>query len=243
MTSQHKSRSGSAKNVLHEPVAPYFASVYNTLVSVVQAFAIGGLLIHVSQQPDISASIIAKSIITLLVIGLIWHRYITHDQYISWRLDMFDTLVPLGFAWTQYWLITNIRNEAGSTFDFSLWLTITTVWGFLAYLNSFIKHKKTTDQTKDVLREHFRLEDEDFSVDFLKELNEFHGIVLLTMAVTALIYGALSIILCFSQLNENIQTMIVCMCAGSLLFILFFKFDLRWKLNNSTRESIKKYKW
>lgn len=128
---KEKPQTVKLKKVLHEPVAPYFANMYNTLISIVQGVALGSLFCIISSQKDLNRLIVCKSIITLLVMCTIWHRYVTHTQYIAWRLGIFDTLIPILFAMLQFLLVLAIPI---SIFYFSVAFTAIFILGFFAYL-------------------------------------------------------------------------------------------------------------
>jgi hypothetical protein len=138
------------KKASHEAVAPYFAGAYNTLLSIVQGIALGALVYHFYNPANFSFFPIIKHVIVLFVICTIWHRYVTHSQFVFWRLSFLDTIIPFLFAPFQYWLILAI-NQSLTIFS-GAFLSVL-ILGFIAYRNSF--RKFTKHPTKEMLIKHF----------------------------------------------------------------------------------------
>jgi len=102
------------KTVLHEPITPYSTNAYNTLISVIQGIALAALFYIINESivklkpASFDISFVCRIVLAFLLICLIWHRYIVHDQYIAWRLTVFDTIIPMVFALLQIFLILSI---------------------------------------------------------------------------------------------------------------------------------------
>jgi hypothetical protein len=160
------------KKVLYEPVAPYFADTYNTLVSVVQGFALGALVYVFSKE--INLLIILKSIVTGGTICIIWHRFVHHVQYIAWGLRIIDTLIPMSFAVLQYWLILTIPEEKILTF--SIAITCIFFLGVITYINA-----SPRKHLLQLYKEHFG--NENFAEDLFSELKNFNNHALILMIV------------------------------------------------------------
>ncbi|MGH7951268.1 MAG: hypothetical protein ACREFE_05040 [Limisphaerales bacterium] len=148
---------------LFEPIAPYFADAYNTLTSVVQSLALGFLGIEVSKNffenspSDLQISkwfIIARLLLIFFAICILWHRYITHNQFDAWRLDWVDTMIPLGFSLLEVFLILAVPKNLT---QFSFWFTCISFWGIVAYLNAIRKHnsKHKCLKVKKLFQNHF----------------------------------------------------------------------------------------
>lgn len=225
------------RKVLYEPVAPYFASAYANLMSIVQGCTISALCFHIFFEHSITTLLIMKCAATLLIIGLIWHRYISHTQYVAWRLTFFDTAIPMVFAILQFWVISSITKTA---FEFSLAYTTLTIWGFFAYLNSHIQYNNPISQK--LFKEHFRDEGKDFPSDFFWEINKFEKQALLSMIITSVLFGATCAIIRFNDWSEETETYLASI-VFIIIIILLFYFDINWKFKRSKKQSVTKYNW
>ncbi len=215
------------KKVLHEPVAPYFANTYNTLISVVQGLALGALLYTV--KSEFNLLIVPKSIVTFGVICVIWHRYVINIQYLAWSLSFFDTLIPMCFALGQFWLILTIPKTA---FDFSLAIICLSILGFFAYLNATLRLKGT--ELKELLDEHFM--DKTFSKHFFRELYSFEKGAMVFMIVMFIVSVILTAVNHFiNSFSEEVKTYVITVVLG-LMILIMIRYDLRHKL-----EKLKKY--
>jgi hypothetical protein len=134
--------------VHYEAVAPYFASSYMTLISIVQSISLYVLLdknfekIYRFNKTDWWMA--WESLITLFVISIIWHRYVAHTQYLAWPLKMIDTLIPLGFGILQYNLIISCGE---GPFIFSYAFMLIFALGAVAYVNA-LRHLNNQQRKK-----------------------------------------------------------------------------------------------
>lgn len=187
---------------LENPCAPYFASAYNTLLSIVQSITMGLLIndfyekmkkenvsffIKFAKDKDflsllenlftpshnlfINLVAILKSLIIFYVICFIWHRYVSHTQFIAWRLNMFDTVVPMVFAVLQAAMIKTIL-ISDNLILFAISFTFIFVCGFFAYLNSDIQHKKEKKMNTLFL---FQFKDQNFARILYDEIAVFES--------------------------------------------------------------------
>lgn len=156
---------------LHEPVTPYFAAAYTTLMSIVQGVALAMLAYVLFQQslpPGMSWwVIVTKATISSLVIGIVWHSYITLIQLGCWRLTILDTVIPIGFAVLECWVIISVPR---SMFQFSLALAVTAIWGFFTFLNSEL-HSRTIGWG--LFEEHFG--EQEFAHQLFSLLRAYHN--------------------------------------------------------------------
>ncbi len=212
------------RRALHEPVTPYFAGVYTTLMSIVQGAALATLAFVVFSG-SISTATVIKGIISWLVIGIVWHFYITHIQLVSWRLTPLDTLIPMGFAGWECWLIFSVPR---SMFQFSLALTVTAVWGFLTFLNSRLHW---TEGGKQLMEDHF--EDKQFADELFLQTGAFHKLALISMLTMTAIFAAGAAFSRASGFTENVKSAIVGSIFIAALLVLVFGLELRNWLNKS----------
>lgn len=234
-----KQKDVSLRKILHEPIAPYFASTYNTLMSVVLGVSIGMLFsVLFWKVSNFSTIILVKAIVSGLFIGLVWHRYVTHTQHIVWRLGMFDTVIPMGFAGLQLYMISMIQQNA---FKFSMSVFFISVWGFFAYLNAHLKHNNANSQA--LFEQYFREEGKEFSFDFFWENSNFQKIALFSVLATSILFGVICAIIYLSDWSEETETYLACAVFIVVGIILFSCFDFRWVLNRSKKESLKNISW
>jgi hypothetical protein len=218
------------KKSLHEPVAPYFATSYITLVSVVQGLALGALVYLFYDKGRYDLRTILESSISFGLICIIWHRYVIHTQYIAWRLSFFDTLIPISFAITQYWLSISIYTELNC---FSIAFTANCIVGLAAYLNAGRQFQHNGAEMREILKEHFidnEVADEFYRILYLFEMISIHSfvyVVLTSVFVTDFNYFNTSF-------SENNKTIITTSIFGALLVSMIF-YDLRYQLNKSVK--------
>jgi hypothetical protein len=214
---------------LHEPVTPYFAAAYTTLMSIVQGVALAMLAYVVYQQGlpnDMNvAVIVTKVTISWLVIGIVWHSYITHIQLGCWRLTVFDTLIPMGFAVLECWVIISVSR---SMFQFSLALAVTAIWGFLTFLNSELHSSKSGGQ---LFEEHFG--DKQFANELFSQLRAYHKRALTWMAIVSGIFGIGAAVARITSFSERSKTIVIGLAFVTVILFLFAGLELRSWLNKN----------
>ena len=123
------------KIIKNAPVAPYFSSIYNTLVSIVCGVALGSLLTKFFQNlPANHVLYYWRVVNAFLIITIIWHHYIIHNQFVAWDIGWRDTLIPFGFAGLLMLLVyvVTIKNIVWLSYVF----TFLCFGGWFAYYNS-----------------------------------------------------------------------------------------------------------
>ena len=75
--------------------------------------------------------VIIKSVLTLSVISIIWHRYVLDNNFVAWKLTGIDTLIPFLFAILQCFLALTVTSESITSFAF--WVCSLNVAGIFAY--------------------------------------------------------------------------------------------------------------
>ena len=148
------------KILLYEPVATYYADVYNTLISVVQGVALGGFiyvlssfieLIRLDLKITVHANMLMKAIVIFLIISLIWHRYVMHNQYLVWRIGVWDAIIPMLFAVLQISLALSMN----SIECFCCWLSLLYFLGFFAYYNVVYHYNANKRTMLNIFKLHF----------------------------------------------------------------------------------------
>ncbi len=141
----------SLSKLLANPISSYFSDAYNTLISVVQGLALGGLFVVLADPVYRTSSIFwPRFFLAFLIINTIWHRYISETQYVAWRLTPVDTLIPMSFAILQGIAILAIRSDPWA---FALGFAAILLWGAVAYQNG-LKHY-STPIVRDIYAAHY----------------------------------------------------------------------------------------
>ncbi|HAG51760.1 MAG: hypothetical protein A2056_00910 [Deltaproteobacteria bacterium GWA2_42_85] len=222
---------------LHEPLSPYVSSAYNTLCSVTQGVALGALFYVLSSTKQLTCLIYLKCFVVALLIALLWHRYVVHNQFSVWRLGIPDTLIPIAFAIMQVWLALVVPK---SITWFSGVLAIISAIGILAYANTIYGFNKK--EAEQLFREHYSEEENDFAEALHYEINSFQKSSWKHMLYSTLLMSFLTSINYTNWLSEDNKTYITTFFAVIIIALVFW-FDLRWWLNNSRSAQIKKYHW
>jgi hypothetical protein len=166
---------------------------------------------------------------------VIWHRYVTHDQYLAWRLGFLDTLIPMVFALLQMLLALSIGYK---TFYFSLIFAILYFWGFIAYTNAVNKHDRPDSEL--LYKEHFHIEGDQFAHDVLWAVKGFEKGCQVCFFILTVIFTCITLFIHFTNLSEEIYSLIVLsVCSMTLSFT--FTIDLRKKFKST--EGLKKFHW
>lgn len=221
------------KHVLYNPISPYFIGIYSTLISIVQGIAIGGLFFILSEAyPEIGMitfAVFLKILICLLVVCLIWHRYVTHFQFLAWQLTIMDAIIPFGFAILQSFMVVSIKEDL---VYFSLSLTLIFIWGLAAYLNVFLGH--FTDKAFKVFKSHYKAIDDNFADILFYEIHSSNKQFLIQMVVTVFLYAIFTMYLYyFSSTGENNNTYLLTFISA-IVFLYLYIFDLPKMLRSSS---------
>jgi len=171
------------KTVLFEPVAPYFADAYNTLSSVVQALALGVMgyeiakLFFETNSADLNWAIIQSPatgnlLLAFMLICLLWHRYIVHNQFYAWEIGVGDTVIPITFGLLEVLLILSADK---SVFYSSFFMACISTWGVVAYINTIQKHNDPPEMPKALIlyRKHFASSHPGFADSLFWEVASF----------------------------------------------------------------------
>lgn len=140
----------------HEPPFPYFASVYMTLLSVIQGIFFSCVIISCSENIDFNLfyfdEFFYQKINVLIVITLIWHNYINHHQLIGWQLNILDSFIIILFGLIQGIMIFSLNQHILSHIYFSIVGVL--ILGTFAYWYAEKQIQKEYVQT--ILIEHYK---------------------------------------------------------------------------------------
>ena len=86
---------------LFEAILPYQASVYVTVLNIIQCIAFGFLVIEVKDivnKNEFGLISILRGVNTFVIILFVWYRYVAEFQYL-WPMSFMDTIIPflIGF--------------------------------------------------------------------------------------------------------------------------------------------------
>jgi hypothetical protein len=146
--------------VLNELSGENFASIYTTLISIVQGLAVaellgefdklyfiydgkGGVIFNLTYLPftsPLATSIFIKILSCFLLICLTWHRYIVSNQLHRWWIKPVDAVIPFSFAVFQTALILCIPLD---DWYFTLVVCVLAVIGWWAYTNVLTRHSES----------------------------------------------------------------------------------------------------
>lgn len=119
---------------LLEAVLPYQASVYVTVLNIIQCIALAFLINEAREyivKEEFSLVWALRSAVALAMIFVIWHRYVSELQYL-WPISWNDTFAPFLIGITECVMVffTNPKTISLSEFVFSMM--------FLQFLAAFI---------------------------------------------------------------------------------------------------------
>lgn len=126
------------------------SGVYLTLISMMQSLALGYLLqllgAELIAKGTLPLNMVFQATTALLVIILVWHQYAMGVIQYSWKLDIFDSILPFFMGITEYSLIASMAipetNTALGDIRYNLWLWSLAAFAFVsifAYWNQFGK--------------------------------------------------------------------------------------------------------
>lgn len=93
---------------IYEPILPYQATVYSTILSIIQAIAFGFLLLKsTTLTEEFSWIVLFRAIPVSLTIIIVWHRYATESQFL-WPLTWMDTLIPFFIGAVSFFCVFSV---------------------------------------------------------------------------------------------------------------------------------------
>lgn len=225
------------KKILHEPLAPYVASMNGIMTHLVQGLVLAAIFFVISIQQTWNIMLICNLIICFAIVVAMWHNSITINQYHVMRTNVFDTIFPIITAVFQTILALAISQPI---YIFTALVTVIFIFIELMYLDH--KREDKHPQAKEIFKQHFKDLGPQFGIDVYDEFMNFlkDGIKKVFMGIVIL-----SILTLFNYLfpigldwKTYISTVIIL-----ILLIASSYEDLNHFFNNS--EKLKKYglKW
>ncbi|RDV02278.1 alpha/beta hydrolase [Undibacter mobilis] len=156
---------------IREPLSPYGAGTYNSLITVVQAVPLAAFLwvmVDNSRGGDslvetfskalstldwsiVPVNSLVKIVISILGIMTIWHAYATNDQFHAYRQKFLDTAIPFLFGLFETCVVLTIPSERMAWTSF--WLMMTMILGMVAIWN--MKFQTQNQRALQVFEDHF----------------------------------------------------------------------------------------
>lgn len=225
--------------MLNEPISPYFTNIYNTLVSVICGVSLGiifsivySYVINLNKFPDISIDMI-KSIwqlaIIVLIICIVWHHYIMHNNFVAWKINLRDTFIPFSFS-ILFFVISasTTKNIRYFIYCFTLFCFI----GFLAYLNSFYELTRF-DKIKEIYSNHYNDLGENAGCCILNIILIFERKAVVFFLSFTVFFSAISYSvseLCKNNINYNTYSF-ACLFFITVTLIMMLKLNLYKQFN------------
>lgn len=124
-------------------VLPDQANTYVTLVSIIQCLAMG-FLINATEKAVSEKTVNLvwglRAVVALLVILVVWHRYVTSFRYL-WEMSWLDTLIPFLMGMVECWIIFSIDPDKTPLVWFVASMIGFEVTVAAAYFNAYRKRK------------------------------------------------------------------------------------------------------
>lgn len=224
------------KKVLHEPVSPYLTNTYNMIVTLVQGAVLATLFMILIENP-LTLVIFFKTLPIFLLVCLIWHSYLVHDQYIAQRARLIDTLAPLALGLFQCLLILSISK---STIEYAVSFSIVPFVGIFAYIAPYTAYNDPG--TRELYKEHFKEQGEDFAVTLHSECKRFDKFAVITMVFVFFVFSTITTFIYYINLSEDLKTYIATI-SFTLIIILLLYYDMKYFLNHSKKLQKFGYRW
>ena len=224
--------------VLHEPLAPYLANVYNNLTHLIQGLVLAAIFYVISIQESITFPVALNIIISFGFVIVIWHSFIMHNQYIAIRASIFDTLLPIVLAVFQCILALAVTQPIYiHTF---LIFPIMIMLEFIM-LNAYIKNKNQL--ALKVFEEHFKELGSAFAKEFYIEFRNFEKLTIKNrMRLVFIILIFLNIFNFYFPFTLDLKTYFNFIVVG-IIIILMGYFDVNRFFNKSKKLGKYGYKW
>lgn len=204
---------------LSEAILPYQASVYVTVLNIIQCIAFGFLVIEGKSMADkdelnfVSSLRMAVAFTTIL---FIWHRYTADFQYL-WPRSFADTMIPFSMGGSECVVVFMIDPKTASMGYFVASIMFVQMWAILAYFNAYLKRDK---KFMHKLYEDFYQEPMFTShlIEFLKKYDRDHAI---RMAIAFLVSLMFYFVAEFWP-SDMVETTFALVCVGTLYYRAFF---------------------
>jgi len=226
----------NSRKVLHECVSPYLTHTYNMVIHLVQGGVLAILFLVLIENP-LTTLIYFKILPVFLLICLLWHSYLVHDQYIAQRARIIDTLAPLALGLFECLLILSIPK---SVFEYALFFTIIPFIGIFAYICPYTAYRDP--DTLELYKEHFKEQGEDFAVTLHSELKRFDKYAVFMMTIVFFIFCTITAFIYYFNISEDFKTYFATI-SFTLIIIFLLYTNMDYFLNHSKKLQKFGYRW
>ena len=144
---------------LLDPITPYQAGIYVTVLNIIQCIALAFLINEAKEviiKKEVSLVFIMRSGVALTIILVVWHRYVAESQYL-WPMSWWDTLIPFLIGLTEC-VIVFLTNSNIPLGYFMIFIAIIQIFAASAYWHAHYKRglEITEDLYKDAYTNNLR---------------------------------------------------------------------------------------
>lgn len=137
---------------LLDPITPYQASVYVTVLNIIQCIALAFLINEIKDvviKKEVNLIFVMRSGVALTIILVVWHRYVAESQYL-WPMSWWDTAIPfsIGLAECAIVFLTNDKIPLGY---FMIFIAIIQIFAASAYWHAY--YKRGLEITEDLYKD------------------------------------------------------------------------------------------
>jgi hypothetical protein len=216
---------------LHEPPSKLGSGAYTSLCTVIEAAPLAVLFTVIAQSEqyektiqsfsagtlnDIYWSLIVKSFLTILVISVVWHRYVLDNNFVAWKLTAIDTLIPFSFAILQCFLALTVKNEVEPS-SFAFWIFALNAFGILAYWQVVPRFER--QHAKKLFRDHYGPQE---GPEIYDAIQKYFKDSLRTLIITSTISFAVYLVIVGANLPKGLSLVVICIETLGIVFWLFF---------------------
>ncbi|OGZ66842.1 MAG: hypothetical protein A3C58_01190 [Candidatus Staskawiczbacteria bacterium RIFCSPHIGHO2_02_FULL_34_10] len=199
---------------LFEAILPYQASVYVTVLNIIQCIAFGFLVIEVKDivnKNEFGLISILRGVNTFVIILFVWYRYVAEFQYL-WPMSFMDTIIPFLIGVVECMIIFSVNPNSVSMkyfVGYIMFLQFIAIWAYY-----YASKKRGREFTKRLYEAFYRHPQFAFHlVNFLKKYDRNHA---RNMSI-ALVFSSIFFIIAFFWPNAIWETIFSCTCIVTLL--------------------------
>lgn len=241
MTSQPREEIPLTK--LMEAIPSYQASIYVTMLNIIQCIALAFLINEVritAQSEGVSIPYSLRAAAALVLIFVIWHRYISESQYL-WQMSWLDTLIPFLIGIFECMLVFSTSTSLPLHL-FVLSFTAIQSLAFVAYLYAYARRIMPT--TEKLYSQFYKEYPQfaEFLLVFLREYDWWHINVFAVAVVNSLF--VLSVVTLPSQSVEVVlpfKAEKVYMTLETTVPVFYLILLIWGEIANNFQKAIRKY--
>ncbi len=215
---------------LFEAILPYQASVYVTVLNIIQCIALAFLINEardIIHKNELSLVFILRGANAFVIILFVWHRYIGEFQYL-WPMSFIDTVIPFLIGATECVIVFSVNPNGVSMKYFVMYimsLQCLAIWAY--YYASRKRGKEFTQRLYEAFYGNPQFAS--YLVNFLKGYDRNHA---KNMAI-AFVFSSIFFGIALFWSNEIWETIFSSACIVTLLNRAFrHSFDASVKKNS-----------